>query len=111
MFGIGKTKGEEGKEKLPEPKRIPDSVGRYVIKEMRLDPVVAWRDLYVVVRPQGKKAGHCRVFDATKVAKAKMQVKDWTSLDDHPEFIMFEGYYDDEKGDCHPEKFSAGSAS
>ena len=33
-----------------------------------------------------------RVFDKTKAEAVKIKVEDYTSLDTHPELILYEGY-------------------
>jgi hypothetical protein len=42
-----------------------------------------------------------RVFDDHEVAAAKVRVKDYTSLDDHPELILVDGWYNKKKSDTH----------
>ena len=96
---------KEGEEKLPGPKRIPDIVGRYMVVEQQKDPDWVWQ-LKGVVRPAGKKkAFQCRVFSEAQVAQAGVSVKDWTSLDDHPDQILWEGYCDKETNTVRHEKF------
>ena len=96
---------KEGEMKLPGPKKIPDPVASYMVTKMKKDPNWAWK-LKGVVRPTGKeKAFYCRVFDETQTAKAGVEVKDWTSLDEHPELILWEGYFDKETNTVRPEKF------
>ena len=96
---------KEGEEKLPGPKTIPDLAARYMIVTQKKDPDWVWK-LKGVVRPAGKKkAFYCRVFSDAQVAQAGVNVKDWTSLDDHPELILWEGYFDDETKTAREEKF------
>jgi len=98
-----KKKTEE--EKLPGPKGIPDIVGRYLVVNEKKDPDWVWR-LKGVVRPAGKKkAFYCRVFDENQAVRAGIKVKDWTSLDGHPELIIWEGYFDKESNIISQEKF------
>jgi hypothetical protein len=76
-----------------------------VVQEMK-DPNWLWR-LKGVVQPAGKnKTFYCRVFDDSQVAQAGLKVKDWTSLDGHPELIQWEGYFDKETNTARPEKFA-----
>jgi hypothetical protein len=73
--------------------------------EEKKDPSWVWK-LKGVVRPAGKKkAFYCRVFDEAQVAQAGVKVKDWTSLDDHPDLILWEGYFDKETDTARHEKF------
>ena len=97
------TKEEE--EKLPGPKTIPDLAGKDMVVEQKKDPDWVWQ-LKGVVRPTGKKkAFYCRVFSQAQVSQAGVNVKDWTSLDDHPELILWEGYFDKETNTVRAEKF------
>ena len=96
---------KEGEIKLPGPKGIPDTVGRYMVVEEKKDPNWVWQ-LRGVVRPVGKKkAFYCRVFSESQVAEAGFKVKDWTSLDGHPELILWEGYFNKETNVARREKF------
>ncbi|MFH1382628.1 MAG: hypothetical protein ABIH70_07015 [Chloroflexota bacterium] len=92
--------------KLPGPKEIPDPPARYMIIEMKKDPDWVWK-LKGVVHPTPKKeVFYCRVFDEKQAAKAGVIVKDWTSLDDHPELVLWEGYFDKDTFEARPEKFA-----
>ena len=96
---------KEGEMKLPGPKGIPDLVGSYIVVEMKKDPDWVWQ-LKGVVRPAGKKKTfYCRVFSEAQVAQAGVNVKDWTSLDGHPELILWEGYFDKQTNMVRQEKF------
>jgi hypothetical protein len=96
---------KEGEEKLPGPKGIPYPVGRDMVVQMKKDPNWVWK-LKGVVRPAGKKkAFYCRAFDEAQVAQAGVKVKDWTSLDNHPDLILWEGFFDKETNTARPEKF------
>jgi len=96
---------KEGRVKLPGPKEIPDVVGRYMVVEEKKDPDWVWA-LKGLVRPAGKKkAFYCRVFNEAQAAQARVKVKDWTSLDDHPDLILWESYFDRETNTARREKF------
>ena len=76
-----------------------------MVVEEKKDP--NWvRNLKGVVRLAGKKkAFYCRLFDEARLAQAGVKVKDWTSLDENPELIFWEGYFDEETYTAWPEKF------
>lgn len=100
-----KKESKEGEEKLPGPKDIPELVGRYLVVQKKNDPDWVWR-LKGVVRPtQKKKAFYCRVFDEGQTTRTGLKVKDWNSLDGHPELIIWEGYFDRETNEVREEKF------
>ncbi len=102
---------KEGEVKLPGPKGIPEMAGRHMVVEEKKDPNWVW-NLKGVVRPTGKKkAFYCRVFNEPQAAQAGVKVKDWTSLDDHPDLILWEGYFDTETHTVRREKFAKPSSS
>ena len=99
-------KTNEGQVRLPGPKVIPFVVGRHLVVEENKDANLVWK-LKGVVRPaEKKKAFYCRVFDEAKTAQAGVKVKDWNSLDEHLDLIIWEGYYDKETHTVRPEKFA-----
>jgi hypothetical protein len=81
-------------EKLPKPKDIPEPVGRYLVFDLRKNPDWVWKLKCVVRRQQEKYRYDVRVFDEAQAAAKKVRVGDYTSLDEHPELILFEGWYD-----------------
>jgi hypothetical protein len=96
---------KEGEEKLSGPKSIPYPAGRYLVVEEKKEPDWVWK-LKGVVRPGGKKkAFYCRVFSEAKVEEAGVTVKDWTSLDDHPDLILWEGHFDEAANTVRKEKY------
>ena len=104
-------KAKEGELRLPGPKDMPQLVGSHLVVEEKIDPNSAW-NLKVVVRPADKeKAFYCRVFGAAQAAKAGVKVKDWSSLDEHSDLILWEGYFDQETNIVRREKFAKPSSS
>ena len=105
MFFWKRKATKEGEIKLPKPSDIPGMAGRHMVTEMKKDPDWVWK-LKGVVRPADKKkAFYCRVFDETQTRKANVKVENWTSLDGHPELILWEGYFDNETYTARTEKF------
>jgi hypothetical protein len=96
---------KEGEAKLPRPKGIPNPVGAYMVVNMKKDP--NWvLNLKAVLRPTDKKkAFYCRVFDVAQTGNANVKVENWTSLDGHPELIVWEGYVDEGTNIARSEKF------
>jgi hypothetical protein len=79
--------------------------GRYMVVEEKKDPNWLWK-LKGVVRAAGKKKPfYCRVFDEAQVAQAGVRLKDWTSLDEHSDLILWEGHFDKETKTVRREKF------
>lgn len=91
-------------EKLPGPKDIVDLAGSHMVVSMKKDPDWVWK-LKSVSRPVAKKQFYCRVFDDGQAKQAGVTVKDWTSLDAHPELILWEGYCDRETMATRDEKY------
>ena len=102
---------KEGEEKLPKPKGIPQPVGMHMVVQEKKDPDWVW-SLKGVLRPTKKKeAFYCRVFDELKGAQAGVKVIDWNSLDEHPDLVLWEGYFDKETHEVRREKFMKPSNS
>ena len=89
-------KHEEKGEKLPGPKEIPGLVQNHLIAERKMDPDLA-RILKAVVHknPKGEKTFNIRIFDESEAGAKKIQVKDYTSLDEYPDLIIYEGWFDE----------------
>ncbi|MDP2916541.1 MAG: hypothetical protein Q8O16_01265 [Dehalococcoidia bacterium] len=98
MFWGKKSKEETGKgaEKLSGPREIPATVQKTLVEERKLDPDLV-KILKVVVRKsQGEKGGFdIRIFDASDAEARKVQVKDYLTLDGHPELTLYEGWFDE----------------
>jgi len=81
-------------EKLSGPREIPEPVGRYLVVQMHKNPDWVW-NLKAVVRPQSEedKIFDVRVFDGAQVAEKKVSIKNYTSFDEHPELVLYEGWF------------------
>jgi len=96
---------KEGEVKLPRPKDIPGPVGSHMVVQMQKNPDWVWSLKAVLMPADKKKAFYCRVFDLNQTAKANVRVENWTSLDGHPDLILWEGYFDKETNIARSEKF------
>ena len=97
MFWKKKPVDEEGKkEKLSGPKEIPGLVRNYLVAETKMGPDLV-KLLKAVVRKSatGETAFNIRVFDESEALAKKVQVKDYTSLDECPDLIIYEGWLDE----------------
>lgn len=102
MFWKKKEKAEETpkesskQEKLPGPKEIPELIGRYTVVQLKKDPDWVWKQKAVCREGvlDNKKVTFCRVFDEAEATKKGIKVKNYLSLDEHPELIMYEGWFD-----------------
>jgi hypothetical protein len=79
--------------KLPGPKKMLYPVGRELVLK-GADPDWVW-NLKCVERPkEGKENWYdIRVFDESSAGKKSISVQDYTSLDQAPDLILFEGRY------------------
>ena len=82
-------------EKLAGPKDIPEPVARHLIINRKKDPDWVWR-LKAVVRkkPSGKNAFDVLVFDDVEATARMVRVRDYTSLDNQPDLILYKGWFD-----------------
>jgi hypothetical protein len=82
---------------LPGPKDLPVPVGRDIVRELGGNPDKIWDDLKAVICPKEgyKDAFEVRVFDKARAASQKITVADYNSLTEHPELILYEGWYDE----------------
>jgi hypothetical protein len=62
---------------------------------MKLDPDLVW-SLKYVSRSMGDrpKSSEFRIFNPEKTTFNGVVVKNWTSLDDRPDLVLYSGYYD-----------------
>ena len=82
-------------QRLRKPQVLPQAVGRELIVQLGKNPDWVWSLKSVVHKsPRGKHRYNVRVFDQAQAAAIGISVVDYTSLDDHPELILFEGWYD-----------------
>ena len=82
-----------------KPKDLPEVVGRKMVVSLKMDPDLVWA-LKCVSRPlEGhKKRFEFRIFSPNKAINAGVAVKDWSSLEDRPDLIMYSGQYNKETG-------------
>lgn len=93
MFWGNKSVKEEGK--LAGPKEIPGLVQNYLVAERKMDP-----DLVKLLRGVQRKSTtgatfEIRVLDESEMKAKKVQVKDYSSLDERPDLIIYEGFFDE----------------
>ncbi len=83
--------------KLKGPKFIPDIVGGHLVVDYNQNPDYVWKLKSVVRRrEENKNAYDVRVFDEVDAATNNIKIKNWTSLDEHPEWVLFDGWFDNE---------------
>jgi len=89
-------KHKEGEQKLPPPRQIPQLVREHLVSQKKMDPDLP-QALKAVVRksPQGENRFDVRVFDPAQEQVKKITVRDYTSLNEHPTLILYEGWFDE----------------
>ena len=81
-------------QKLRGPREIPHSVGKLLTAKYKLDP-----DLLPILRAvvrenaNGERSYDCRIFDQAEAEAIKVQIGDYTTLDEYPDLILYEGWY------------------
>jgi len=95
---------KEKEEKLSKPHDIPEAVGRCLVVDLGKDPDWVWK-LRSVVRRQAEKYRYdVRVFDEIQAGARGVRVRDYTTLDEQPDLILFEGWYDKKSHRAHVEE-------
>jgi hypothetical protein len=96
FWGKKSAKEEEKKEKLSGPQPIPGLVEKHLVAERKMDPdLVKLLKAVVCKGPTGETAFNIRVFDGSEALAKKVQVRDYTSLDECPDLIIYEGGFDE----------------
>ena len=109
MFWKKKTEPSEPKDKkLPGPKDIPEMVGGHLVTDFHRNPDWVWKLRAVLSqRQESKNTFDIRVYDEADVAAKKIKIHDYTSLDEHPDLILYEGWYDKESREVQLEEKKA----
>jgi hypothetical protein len=95
MFGLFKKTSDGGNQapKLSGPKEVPDEVGRSLVVDLKQDPTWAW-SLKAVIKPDGgNRSFFVRVYEERQAYSKGVQVRNFSTLDDHPELILFDGWF------------------
>jgi len=94
MFWGKKSVKEEAK--LPGPQAIPGLVQKHLVAERKMDPVLVQLLKAVVLKSATQQTGlNIRVFDDSEALAKKVQVQDYTSLDERPDLIIYDGWFDE----------------
>ena len=91
------TGAAEKTRRLGRPRELPMEVGRHLVVVQGLDPDWAW-GLKCVVKPRdnSKSAFDIRVFSSESAAQRGVTVRDYASLEEHMDLVLFAGWYDKE---------------
>jgi hypothetical protein len=91
----GTPPGGPGVAKNPGPKRIHESVGRFLVVRLQADPDWVWSLKEVErQRPEAKTVFDVRVYDERLAGSKNVIIKNYSTLDAHPDLILYEGWFD-----------------
>jgi len=93
IFGKKSSKEDE---KLRKPQGIPGLVQKYLVAEYKLPGELAPLLKAVVHKSaEGESSFDIRIYDDSEAEARKVKVNDYTTLNDHPELILYEGSFDE----------------
>jgi len=77
------------------PKDIPSWVYMYLVTTLKVPPenLTGLRSVQKMGFWDGKLVTFIRIYDP-RTSEQTLQVKDFTSLDQHPELVLYEGYWE-----------------
>jgi hypothetical protein len=84
--------------KLPKPKDLPTQVGMHLVTQLKLDPDWVWTLMGVVKPTIEKQIFDIRIFDPKEAVISDVKIRDFNTLDDFPEMILFEGSFNKNTG-------------
>ncbi len=89
-------KSVKGEEKMRRPQAVPVPVQKHLVAEWKLPPDLLSL-LKAVIRKSaaGATAFDIRVFDESEAMAGKVQVDDYTTLDEHPGLMLYEGRFNE----------------
>ena len=96
MFGKKSEASKPKAKKLPGPDDVPPAVwGRLVSDFGKQLEWIQW-NLRIVTCPREGSENICdfRCYDLAEATEKKINVRDYLSLDEHPELILYEGWMD-----------------
>jgi hypothetical protein len=88
--------GKVNTEKLSGPRDLSGMVQKYLVadKKMNADLVKLFK-IVVRKRPDTETAFDCRVYDPSEALANEVEIKNYTSFDERPNLVLYEGWYDE----------------
>jgi hypothetical protein len=75
------------------PKDLPEAVGRYMVVDLGMDPDWVWTLKAVTRRrEENRHIKDFRIFSPTAANAAGMKIRNFHSLDAHPDLVLNEGW-------------------
>jgi len=91
-----KKRGKGEEKRLSGPKDISGLVQNYLVAEKKMDAgLVKLLKAVVNKAATGERTYNIRIFDESEALAKKVEVKDYTSLDERPDLIIYEGVLDE----------------
>jgi hypothetical protein len=85
--------------RMSKPKEIPDNIGRYLIVNRKHEPDWVWALMAVYRdRPEGGSVRDVLLFDPRQASHQGVDAVDYVVLSQHPDLIVFQGWYDKAQG-------------
>lgn len=76
------------------PKDLPEAVGRYMVVDLGMDPDWVWTLKAVTRRrEENRNTKDFRIFSPTTANAAGMKIRNFHSLDAHPDLVLYEGWF------------------
>jgi len=76
-----------------KPKDLPQAVGRYLVVDVKMDPDWVWTLKAVTRRrEEDHNIKDIRIFDPTEANTGGLQIRNFNSLDAHPDRVLYEGW-------------------
>jgi hypothetical protein len=96
FWGKNSVKEEAKEAKLSGPRAIPELVQKHLVAEGKMDAYLVKLLKAVVLKNATQETGlNIRVFDDSEALAKKVQVKDYASLDERPDLIIYDGWFDE----------------
>jgi hypothetical protein len=90
-----KKNQKTGDVKPQKPKDLTTELGRKLVVEKKYDPDWVWSLKMVTKRLEGETLKfYYRVFDPLTLEGKNLKISAYSSLDDHPELVLFDGVYE-----------------
>lgn len=91
---------KSGTAPLAKPKDLSSDLGKYLVVNLEYDPDWVWQ-LKVVMDLPKEGMSDFRIFDPAMAAMQGITVKDYPSLDEHKNLVLFDGWYKKESREMH----------
>lgn len=82
-------------QRLEKPKDLPPEIGRHMVVDLGLDPDWVW-SLKCVRKPRenAKYAFDIRIYSPATAAQHRAKIRDYSSLDNQMDLVLYAGWYD-----------------